>query len=368
MTISFADLANAGIRLLSPFQPGKPICELERELGIKNIIKLASNENPLGPGIKAHTAIKKHLDSLALYPDASGYNLKQAIAEKWQIEPHQITLGAGSEALFVLIGQAFIRPGQEVLISQYSFATFTIATHIFQGQPVVIPAKDWGHDLDATLAAITPKTQLIFLANPNNPTATWHDHKTLAAFFDKLPPHILVVLDEAYAEFMIDHKNYPDSRALLTAYPNIIITRTFSKMYGLAGLRLGYAISHPDVASMLNRAKLPFNVSSLAMVAATAALNDEEHIQATLALTREGLEYFQSEMTKMGIAFLPPSGNFITIDLKQDTAAVYGLLLRDGIIVRPLTANYNMPHFLRITAGTMQQNQRFIKSLRKILL
>ncbi|NNM58664.1 MAG: histidinol-phosphate transaminase [Legionellales bacterium] len=367
MTLSFVDVANAGIRCLSPFQPGKPISEVERELGIKNIIKLASNENPLGAGPKAHAAIKTHLETIALYPDASGYDLKQAIARKWGVESNQITLGAGSEALFVMIGQAFVKPGQEVLISQYAFATFTIATHIFQGQPVIIPAKNWGHDLDATLAAVTPKTQLIFLANPNNPTATWHDHNTLIKFFNQLPPHVIVVLDEAYAEFMVHHKNYPDSHALLTAYPNIIITRTFSKMYGLAGLRIGYAISHPDAASMLNRAKLPFNVGSLSMAAATAALDDAEHIAATLALTAEGLAYFQEEFTKMGISFLPPAGNFITINVERDTSPIYELLLHDGIIVRSLTANYNMPHFLRITAGTMNQNQRFIKSLRKIL-
>jgi histidinol-phosphate aminotransferase len=366
MSISFTALANESIRHLAPYQPGKPISEVQRELGIKDVIKLASNENPLGASPKALAAIKNQINELALYPDASGHDLKQAIAKLWQIQPDQITLGAGSEALFVLIGQAFVKPGQDVIISQYGFATFTIATRIFQGNVVTVPAKEWGHDLEATLKAVTPNTRLIFLANPNNPTAAWHDHDTLVKFFERLPSDIIVVLDEAYAEFMTDEKNYPDSKKLLSQYPNIIITRTFSKLHGLAGLRIGYAISHPEAADMLNRVKLPFNVASTAMVAAIAALDDHDHIEATLNLNREGMQYYKEELTKMHIAFLPPAGNFMTIDVARDCGAVYQSLLREGVIVRPLTG-YGLPTFLRVSIGTMTENQRFIQSLRKVL-
>lgn len=366
MPISFTKLANESIRHLAPYQPGKPISEVQRELGITDVIKLASNENPLGPSPKALAAIQNQIHELALYPDASGHDLKQAIAREWQLTPNQITLGAGSEALFVLIGQAFVQPGQDVIISQYGFATFNIATRIFQGNVVTVPAKDWGHDLEATLKAVTSNTRLIFLANPNNPTAAWHDHDTLVKFFERLPNDIIVILDEAYAEFMTEEKNYPDSKKLLGQYPNIIITRTFSKLHGLAGLRIGYAISHPEAADMLNRVKLPFNVASTAMVAAIAALSDQEHIDATLKLNREGMQYLKEELGNMHISFLPPAGNFITIDVAKDGVSVYQALLREGVIVRPL-AGYGLPSFLRVSIGTMAENQRFIQSLRKVL-
>lgn len=366
MPISFSALANESIRHLTPYQPGKPISEVQRELGITDVIKLASNENPLGPSPRALAAIKNQINELALYPDASGHDLKQAIAKLWQIQPNQITLGAGSEALFVLVGQAFVKPGQDVIISQYGFATFTIAARIFQGNVVTVPAKDWGHDLEATLKAITPTTRLIFLANPNNPTAAWHDHDTLVNFFERLPSNIIVILDEAYAEFMTDEKNYPNSKKLLETYPNIIITRTFSKLHGLAGLRIGYAVSHPEAADMLNRVKLPFNVTSTAMVAAIAAIEDHQHIEATLNLNREGMQYYKEELAKMHIPFLPPAGNFITIDVARDGVGVYQDLLREGVIVRPL-AGYGLPTFLRVSIGTMAENQRFIQSLRKVL-
>lgn len=366
MSISFLELANESIRHLAPYQPGKPINEVQRELGLTDVIKLASNENPLGPSPKALAAIKQHLNELALYPDATGHELKQALAAQWQLQPQQFTLTAGSEALFVLIGQAFVKSGQDVIISQYGFATFAIATRIFQGNIITVPAKNWGHDLDATLAAITPSTRLIFLANPNNPTAAWHDHQTLVNFLERLPQNIIVVLDEAYAEFMTDEPDYPNSKKLLQQFPNIIITRTFSKLHGLAGLRIGYAVSHPDAADMLNRVKLPFNVTSIAMVAAIAALDDQAHIEATLALNREGLQYYKDELTQMQISFLPPAGNFITIDIKANGVDMYQALLQQGIIVRPL-AGYGLPQFLRVSVGTMPENRRFINSLRKLL-
>lgn len=366
MSVSFVELANKSIRTLQPYQPGKPIEEVQRELGIKDVIKLASNENPLGASPKALSAIQSFLTKTALYPDASGHDLKAKLAALWQLDPLQFTLGAGSEALFTLVGHAFVRPGEDVLISQYGFATFAIATHIFQGNIITIPAKNWGHDLEATLAAVTPNTRLIFLANPNNPTAAWHTHASLVNFFNQLPSHVLVVLDEAYAEFMVDEPDYPDSKQLLKYYPNIIITRTFSKLHGLAGLRIGYAVSHPDIADMLNRTKLPFNVSSLAMVGALAALDDHKFIAATLDLNRQGMQYLRREFEKMGLSYLPPAGNFLTVHMQKAAQPIYQALLEQGIIVRPL-AGYGLPEFLRISIGTMDENQKIIEGLQKIL-
>ncbi len=366
MKISFTDLANDNIRHLAPYVPGKPINELQRELGIKDIIKLASNENPLGPSPKALAALQYDAKNLALYPDGSGYELKQTLAQYWNIPPECITLGNGSDALFVLLGLAFVKPGQQIIVSQYSFATFTIAARIVDAEVVTVPAKNWGHDLDATLKAITTDTRLIFMANPNNPTGSWHTTSELVQFMEKLPSHILVMLDEAYAEYMIDMLDYPNGIALQRQYPNLIVTRTFSKIYGLAGLRIGYGISHPEIADMLNRVRLPFNVSSSGMVAAAAALHDNVHIENTLKTTRTGMQYLKESFNKLGIDYLPPCGNFITIKVKQDGMKLYRSLLQAGIIVRPLV-NYDMPNYLRITVGTSPENKRFIQTLQTLL-
>ena len=366
MTTSFNEWANPGVLALSPYQPGKPIEEVAREFGLTHIVKLASNENPLGPSPKALTAIATHQTQCARYPDASGYALKQKLAEIWQIDPCQLTLGAGSEALFLLIAQTFVKPGETIMVSEYAFATFAIVAHLAQAQLCTVPALHWGNDLEAMLQAITPDTRLLFIANPNNPTGTWHDQKTLSAFLDALPKHVIVVLDEAYAEFMTHEPTYPNSRELLKKYPHVIITRTFSKLYGLAGLRLGYALSDPEAARILHRAKLPFNVSGIAMVAGMAALEDSEHQRATLENNNQGMRVFRETFDTWSLPYLPVTCNFITVQLPVNALAVYNTLLEKGMIVRPLLA-YGLPDYLRISIGTMPENLKFLTLFWEIL-
>jgi histidinol-phosphate aminotransferase len=366
MTISYTALANPSVQALTPYQPGTPISDVQRKYGIQDVIKLASNENPLGPSPKALAAIQQCLLDMARYPDGSGHELKQALADYWQINPNRLTLGNGSDALFVLLEQAFVKPGQQTIVSQYGFAVFSIAAHIAQSDVITIPAKNWGHDLDATLKAVTPDTRIIFIANPNNPTAAWNNEAQIKQFLDKLPAHILVVLDEAYAEFMDGVAGYPNGIKLQERYPNLVVTRTFSKIYGLAGLRVGYAVSHPEVADMMNRVRLAFNVSACAMKAAIAALQDQEHVTKTLAITRQGMQYLQEELQGLGLQYLPAAGNFLTIDVKQDGVGIYQKMLQQGVIVRPLV-NYGLPQFLRVSIGTMAENERFIRTLRNVL-
>ncbi len=363
----FTELAAPGVRRLQPYIPGKPIAELQREYGVRDIIKLASNENPLGPGPRALEAVRAALPELARYPDGAGFELKTALARKHGVAPEQITLGNGSNDILELIARAFVTPGQEVIFSEHSFAVYPIVTQAVGATARVAPARDFGHDLDAMRALIGERTRVIFIANPNNPTGTWLDDKSLEVFVCAVPQHALVVIDEAYYDYATHgDERYPDTLPWVAHHPNLIVTRTFSKAYGLAGLRAGYSVSHPEVADLLNRVRQPFNVNSLAQVAALAALEDKEHLARSVALNRSGMAQLTRGFTRLRLNFIPSLANFISVDLERPAQPVYEGLLREGVIVRPV-ANYGMPQHLRVTIGLPEENARFLAALEKAL-
>ncbi|MCF7988136.1 MAG: histidinol-phosphate transaminase [Methylovulum sp.] len=354
-------LAVAGVQQLVPYKAGKPIEELERELGLRSIIKLASNENPLGPSPKALQAMTAMLSSLALYPDGSGFQLKRALAAKFAVESQQITLGNGSNELLELVARAFLTSDNEVVISQHAFAVYALVTQAIGAVAKLVPAQDYGHDLIAMRNAITPKTRLVFIANPNNPTGTLLSQEALHAFIAELPAHVLCVLDEAYFEF-VSQTHAISSIDWLVHFPNLIITRTFSKAYGLAGLRIGYSFSSVAVADILNRVREPFNNNTLALVAAQAALDDTEHLANTVATNQRGMQQLTSGFDTLGLAWIPSAGNFVAVDLTRDALPMYNALLARGVIVRPV-ANYELPTFLRISVGTEAENAHFLHAL-----
>ena len=368
--LNFCDLAVPGVRELKPYQPGKPIEELQREYGLQEVIKLASNENPLGPSRKALAAIEQGLAELARYPDGNGFILKQALSDKFGVELNQVTLGNGSNDILELVARTFVQPGQEVIFSQHAFAVYPIATQAVGGKAVIVPAKDWGNDLDAMLKAISANTRVMFIANPNNPTGTWIQRNALQRFLDKVPKHVVVVLDEAYFEYAIHPAmradDYPDGMHFLGQYPNLIVSRTFSKAYGLAGLRVGYAISQPVIADLLNRVRQPFNVNTLALLAATAALSDQAHLENSAQLNADGMQTLMQAFRQMGLDYIPSVGNFISVDLGKTAQPFYLGLLKCGVIVRPV-ANYEMPNHLRVTIGTEKENATFLSALQKVL-
>lgn len=366
----FLDIASPGLKGLTPYQPGKPVEELEREYGVSNIIKLASNENPLGPSATAIEAIKQALHELARYPDGNGFVLKQKISEKFSVKPSQITLGNGSNDILEFVARAFVTEHNEVIFSQHAFAVYPLVTQAINAKAVVTPAKNWGHDLNAMLQAVTDKTRLLFVANPNNPTGTWLKGDELKAFIGKLPDHVIAVVDEAYFEYAndprINAQGYKSAAEWIEQFPNLVVTRTFSKAYGLAALRIGYSISHPDVADLLNRVRQPFNVNHLALEAAAAALDDTDYLEQSIQLNATGMKYLEDGFKAMGLGFIPSVGNFISVDVGKAAAKVYDALLYEGVIVRPV-ANYEMPDHLRITIGLPEENERFLIALKKVL-
>lgn len=369
MTCDFSELAVPGVQGLIPYQPGKPIEELEREYGVKNADKLASNENPLGPSAKAIEAMQRSLSSVWLYPDGGGFALKQRLSSHLDVSASQITLGNGSSDILDFVVRTFVTPDAEVVFSQHSFAIYPILTQMAGAKAVVPAAKSWGHDLQAMRAAITDKTKVVFIANPNNPTGTWLPGFELEAFVRDVPAHVMVVIDEAYFEYASApqlNADYPNTMRWVENYPNLIVSRTFSKAYGLAGLRIGYGVSHPEVADLLNRVRPPFNVNSLALEAALAALDDTEHLQHSIDLNSQGLRLLADGFTKMGLDFIPSIANFISVDVGRVAAPVYDALLYEGVIVRPV-ANYQMPNHLRITIGDERQNSRVLAALQKVL-
>lgn len=363
--MNFLDLANEGVKHLSPYQAGKPVEELERELGIKNIIKLASNENPFGLPVSAKRAIEQALSELTRYPDANGYYFKQKVAQKFGLQLEQITLGNGSNDLLELIFQTFVSEKDEVIFSQYTFIVAPLACQARNAKAQVIPALDYGHDLAGFLTAITEKTKLIYIANPNNPTGTFLTHQQIADFLAKIPSHIIVVLDEAYTEFTTPAERV-DAFALLQQYPNLVVCRTLSKAYGLAGLRLGYAVSHPEIAGLFNRVRQPFNCNSLALVAGMAVLDDDQFINQVAENNRQGVQLMEQFFADKGLGYVPSKGNFVLLDLQQPAAPIYQALLEKGVIVRPV-AGYGLPHHLRVSVGLPEENQRFLTALSEVL-
>jgi histidinol-phosphate aminotransferase len=367
MQTYFESLAVKGVQSLSPYQPGKPIDELAREFGLApdSIVKLASNENPLGPSSKALSAVKKTLADLCRYPDGNGYDLKQALSGRYGICAEQITLGNGSNDVLEVIARCFASPDSEVIYSQYAFAVYPLVTQAIGAKGVSVPAKDYGHNLDAMVKAITDRTKLLFVANPNNPTGTVHGADAIEAFLDRIPARVLVVLDEAYCEYL-QGNDYVDGLSLLKRYPNLIVTRTFSKAWGLAALRVGYSVSSEEIANVLNRIRQPFNVDSIAMAAATAVLSDDDYLRRSCDINTKGMAQLESAFKAMELAYIPSAGNFISVEVGEHAARVNQLLLEQGVIVRPI-GGYGLPRHLRVSIGLPEDNERFITALVKAL-
>ena len=367
MTIrAICDLAPAYIRSIAPYQPGKPISELAREFGLveSGIIKLASNENPLGVSPKAQAAIRATLDGLALYPDGNGFELKQALSRYLSVGMDQLVLGNGSNDVLELAARAFLAPENSAVYSQHAFAVYPLVVQAMGCKGIEVPAKNFGHDLDAMLRAVQPGTRMVFVANPNNPTGTLAPAAEMERFIAALPAHVLVVLDEAYNDYLRpEHR--ADSLSWLKKYPNLLITRTFSKVYGLAGLRVGYAVGSAAVADMLNRVRQPFNVNSISLAAAAAALDDHEFVRKSYALNLAGMDQLTAGLKKLGLEYIPSYGNFVTFKA-GDAKAVNTALLKSGVIVRPI-AGYGLPDWLRVTVGLEAENARFLSSLKQAI-
>ena len=367
MTGDFLALALPGVQKLSPYVPGKPVDELARELGIDpaKIIKLASNENPLGASPKALQAIRDELGELTRYPDGNGFELKKRLAERCGVQSDQVTLGNGSNDILELVARAYLAPGLNAVFSEFAFAVYPIVTQATGATAHVVPAKEWGHDLPAMLAAIDSDTRVVFIANPNNPTGTWFGPDALSRFLATVPEHVLVVLDEAYIEYAHGGE-LPDGLDYLAEHPNLLVSRTFSKAYGLASLRVGYSLSSPAVADVLNRVRQPFNVNSFALAAACAALDDVDYVTKSRQLNQVGMEQLEGGLDLLGLTWIPSRGNFLAIDMGRDAAPVYQALLREGVIVRPV-AGYGMPNHLRVSVGLLEENTRFLEALARVL-
>lgn len=364
------DLAPAHIRAIAPYQPGKPISELAREMGLReaDIVKLASNENPLGVSPKARAAIAACLDQVALYPDGNGFELKSALADKLDVDIAGIVLGNGSNDVLELAARALLGPGASAVYSEHAFAVYPLAIQAAGARGIAVPARDYGHDLAAMRAAIVDDTRLVFIANPNNPTGTLLGAAELHGFLASLPETVAVVLDEAYGEYLDGDQRAP-SLAWLAEFPNLILTRTFSKAYGLAGLRVGYALAHREVADLLNRVRQPFNVNSLALAGAAAALDDDAFLARAKALNDAGMAQLLAGCARLGLNHIPSHGNFVCIEVGGDASAaakIFQALLQRGVIVRPV-ANYGLPTFLRVSIGLPEQNARFLAVLAEIL-
>jgi histidinol-phosphate aminotransferase len=364
--MNICDLAPDYIRSIAPYQPGKPISELAREMGRAedDIVKLASNENPLGVSPLARRAIQDVLDGLARYPDGNGFELKRALGERYGIAQERIVLGNGSNDVLELAARTFLTPGSSAIYSQHAFAVYPLVVQAMGATGIEVPAKNFGHDLDAMLGAVRPDTRMVFVANPNNPTGTLVAAAELEAFVAALPSRVLVVLDEAYNEYLAA-EHQAGSLAWLEKYSNLLISKTFSKAYGLAGLRVGYALGDPGVADLMNRVRQPFNVNSISLAAAAAALKDTAFVRKSFELNQAGMRQITQGFARMGIEYIPSFGNFVSFRLR-DAAGVYRKLLQAGVIVRPI-AGYGMPDYLRVSTGLESENARFLDSLKQAL-
>jgi len=358
--------APAYVRNLALYVPGKPVGDLAREFGLaeRDIVKLASNENPRGPSAAVRAAILVAVDELSRYPDGNGFALKAALSQRHGVPPDRIVLGNGSNDILELVTQAFLRPGDHAVYSRHAFAVYPLATQARGATGIEVPARDFGHDLPAMRAAITPATRVVFVANPNNPTGTWIAPDVLEAFVASIPDDVIVVLDAAYDEYLEPAQHAPCA-AWTGTYANLIISRTFSKAYGLAALRVGYGIMNANVAEMLNRVRQPFNVNALAQAAAVAALADTEYVEVSRALNRAGMRQLEEGAKALGLEFVPSHGNFLLLRV-GDAERVFRRLLEQGVIVRPV-ANYGLPEYLRVTVGLPAENRRFLDALRSAL-
>ncbi len=357
---------NPVLRNLPVYVPGRPIEEVARELGlpVDGVIKLASNENPFGPSPKALAAMQDAVRKVHLYPDGNVFYLKQKLSQQLDVEPSNLIFGNGSNEILELVGHALMEPGAEVVVSQYCFAVYPIVTHLFGAKLVEVPAREFGHDIPAMLRAITPKTRVLFVANPNNPTGTLAGNDDIAALLNEVPPHVLLVMDEAYIEFL---RNPMELLPFIRRgdFPNLLLCRTFSKIYGLAGLRLGYGVGHPELVAALEKTRQPFNINLVSQAAALAALDDAEHVEKTRANNAAGLAFYETECRKLGLTFIPSHANFILIKVGDGRDVFQGLQSR-GVITRPM-AGYGLPEWLRISVGTQQENQRCVQALREVL-
>ncbi|MGZ8203982.1 MAG: histidinol-phosphate transaminase [Burkholderiales bacterium] len=364
--MSIADLAPAHIRAIAPYQPGKPISELAREMRLDeaSIIKLASNENPLGVSPFAQRAIAAVLADLSRYPDGNGFELKQALNRRYGIATECIVLGNGSNDVLDLAARAFLTTQDEAVYSQHAFAVYPLAVQAMGARGVEVTARNYGHDLEAMRRAVTGRTRIAFIANPNNPTGTFVRASELEPFIAAMPPHVLVVLDEAYNEYLPEEVRV-DTLPWLAKYPNLVITRTFSKVYGLAGLRVGYSFASPRVADLMNRVREPFNVNSVALAAAAAALEDREFVARSYKVNLRGMQQITQGLARLGLEFIPSYGNFVTFRA-GNAAQVFRRLLEAGIIVRPV-AGYGMPEHLRVSIGLESENARFLASLERAI-
>jgi histidinol-phosphate aminotransferase len=365
MSASWESLANDHILGIAPYEPGKPIEELERELGIADVIKLASNENPLPPSDRVLKAIAEALPHLNRYPDGGGYYLRQALGKKHGLSSDHVILGNGSNDLIELVVRAFLRSGEEAVIPHPSFVVYPMVVQASGGIRVVVTLKDHRIDLEAMARAITPMTKLVFIANPNNPTGTIVTADEVEQFMARVPDKAIVVFDEAYVEFA-QGPDFPDSFGYLKQNKKVVVLRTFSKAASLAGLRVGYAAASPDCIALLNRIRQPFNVNAIAQVAALAALQEDSHTLECLRMIEAGRHFLGDEFAAMGLKFTPSRANFILVDVGRTGADVFNWLLKEGVIVRPMTS-FGMESYLRVTVGTPEENRRLVKALRKVL-
>ncbi len=357
---------NPALASVPVYQPGRPIEEVARELGLSadGIIKLASNENPLGPSPLAMAAMQKALAQLHLYPDGNAFYLKRKLAEKLGLEPAHLILGNGSNEVIEFVGHALLRPGVDVVVSQYCFAVYPIVTHLFGANLITVPARNYGHDLPAMLRAITPQTQVLFVANPNNPTGTLAPRAEVVRLLNEVPPDVLLVMDEAYIDFL---ESPVDLLPLIRRgdRPNLLLMRTFSKIFGLAGLRLGYGLGHPELMAALEKIRQPFNINALVQVGALAALDDDEHIQKTRLNNSLGLQFFGQAFRQMNLEYVPSAANFVLVRV-GDGRRVFNGLQKLGVIVRPM-GGYQLPEWIRISVGTPEENARCLEGLKELL-
>ncbi len=365
MANRFINQAAPGLAALKPYVPGKPLSELERELGITGSIKLASNENPLGPSPRVRAAIEAQLAELTRYPDGGAFELRGAIARHHGVPASCVTVGNGSNDVLDMVARTFLWAGRESLFSQYAFAVYPISSMAVGAALQIAPAREYGHDLDAMQRLISERTGVIWIANPNNPTGTRLGERVLRDFIESVPPEVIVVVDEAYFEYVHD-ADHPDTTRWLEDFPNLVVTRTFSKAYGLAALRVGYGLSHPDVADLLNRVRQPFNVDSFAQAAALAALADRDYLHRSVESNDRGMAQLVEGVERLGLGYIPSSGNFLAIDLGRAAAPVDQALLRLGVVTRPI-ANYGLPNHLRVSIGLPEENARFLTALEQVL-